>query len=129
MPTVIAPVAPRIAEEPLVRNPTEHSLKQPSEMTVSQPTVSQPDEEELTTDKPSPPAEGQVAQHVHLNLEDRDKSSLYAPSHTKDDRERIQSYVEQVQKNKRQVEDLTKKLASSNLKFTQYQETVDKKFA
>ena len=49
-----------------------------------------------------------------------DHITLIAPSQIKDQADLIQNYVEEIQKHKRTIEDLTKKLAMQTIKFTQH---------
>ena len=63
------------------------------------------------------------------SLPESDSKSLHNPSHIKNEKERIQGYVDEIHKQKRVVEDLVTKLGMQQLRFVQHQETTDKKFA
>ena len=65
----------------------------------------------------------------HLNLEDFDRKSTHPPSRIKSQAEKIQDYVEEIEKHKRTIGDLTEKLASCLVTVNQNQQTNDKKFA
>ena len=56
----------------------------------------------------------------HLDLSAFDKKTTYAPSRIKSQNDKINDYVEEIQKHKRTIEDITEKLAATSLQMNQY---------
>jgi len=54
-------------------------------------------------------------------LDEFDKITTYPPSHIKSNADKFQNYVEEIEKHKRTIDDLTSKLASTNMQLNQYQ--------
>ena len=107
-----------VKEGSMVRNPTEKTLHD------NAPEPSNYDDEVSTVGKKK-----RQGDSTQLNLENFDKITQHPPSRIKSQADKIQDYVEEIEKHKRTIEDLTTKLASMNLQMTQNQQTNDKKFA
>ena len=107
-----------VKEGSMVRNPTEKTLHE----NVQE--QSNYDDEVSTVGKKKRQGDSTL-----LNLENFDKITQHPPSRIKSQAEKIQDYVEEIEKHKRTIEDLTSKLASVNVQVNQNQQTNDKKFA
>ena len=130
---VIAPVTEPVKEpvtEPIKAkeerspSPQKEEVKVEVKAEVEQPSPAMPevtipiDESKLT-----------ILTAGEESLPESDSKSLHNPSHIKNEKERIQGYVDEIHKQKRVVEDLVTKLGMQQLRFVQHQETTDKKFA